>query len=421
MKLLKNIFFKSLQFLMPGKVNKRIVNYRLKLRQQKLKLEISKKAQIKVVFIVLHHSVWKYDSIYNKLLADSKFEPILVICPVVTYGEEYMESNLSQTFKYFARDYNVVNALKENGEWLDINIEIKPDVVFFTNPHKITSYLYQIDHFYNTLTCYVPYAFVVIHLLEGHYNNEFHSKLWRYFVETEKHKEFAEANYSDRNVIVSGYPGLDVIFNENYSPKDSWKQNPSKTFKIVWAPHHSIEEDKSKLAMSNFLEYADFFQEYVTQNENIQIAFKPHPLLKSKLYLHEYWGKERTDNYYEKWSSCKNGQLETGDYIDLFSQSDALILDSASFMVEYLYFGKPILFMQRDLLVKERLNEFGQLVLKQLCNSNNKSELTAFIDDVKNGKDTNKKKREDFFNKEIKTHKITSSEYIYNVLKNELS
>tara|TARA_B110001452_G_C15212593_1_gene420563 strand:+ start:51 stop:1358 length:1308 start_codon:yes stop_codon:yes gene_type:complete len=393
------------------------------IQQKDLVQKIKKKPIIKVAFIVLHHSVWKYDELYRLLENDPLFEPIIVACPVVNHGDEYMSDNLSQTYSHFKQNYNALNSLKDNGDWIDINLELNPDIVFFTNPHKLTSSLYQIDSFYNSLTCYTPYAFVVIHLLNLHYNYEFHAKLWKHFVETKTHKKFAECLYPERssNVVNSGFPGLDQIYNIDYSPKNVWKKVQAETIKIIWAPHHTIDDDTEFLAMSNFLEYAFFFQECIAQNKNIQIAFKPHPLLKPKLYLHEKWGAKKTDEYYQSWDLLDNGQLETGEYIDLFSQSDALILDSASFMVEYLYFGKPLLFMQRDPLVKERLNEFGQLVLKQLCTSNNETELIAFIDDVKNGKDTNKKKREDFFNKEIKIHKITSSEYIYNVLKNELS
>jgi hypothetical protein len=408
----------------PGKykVVKNLTLYRLALRQEKIKKRIKYKKKIKVVFLVLHHSTWKYDVLYDLLEKDPRFEPIVIACPVVNFNEEYMYSNLLQTFNYFKENYNVINSLKENGDWLDINEDFQPDLVFFTNPYNITLQLYQIDSFYNSLTCYVPYAFVVIHLLDGHYSSVFHSKLWKHFVETKTHKEFACSYYPERsnNTIVSGYPGLDNVFDKDYAPKSVWKKISIETLKIIWAPHHSIDDDTTQLAMSNFLNYANFFLDYVYKNNNVQIAFKPHPLLKPKLYLHENWGQEKTDDYYRSWELIQNGQLEIGEYVDLFSESDALILDSASFMVEYLYFDKPILFMLRDDKVHERLNKFGKNVLEQLYTSINKEELVSFLSYVNMGKDTKMKERKMFFRNEIKPNKITASENIYNLLKKEL-
>ena len=54
--------------------------------------------------------------------------------------------------------------------------------------------------------------------------------------------------------------------------------------------------------------------------DKVQIAFKPHPLLKEKLI--KLWGAQATDDYYRKWDNLPNGQLETGDYVDLFKTSD---------------------------------------------------------------------------------------------------
>ena len=69
--------------------------------------------------------------------------------------------------------------------------------------------------------------------------------------------------------------------------------------------------------------------------DKIQIAFKPHPNLKT-VNKSSKSGKPN-DDYYDKWNSLDNGQLEEGDYFDLFLQSDAMIHDSVSFLSEYLY------------------------------------------------------------------------------------
>ena len=100
------------------------------------------------------------------------------------------------------------------------------------------------------------------------------------------------------------------------------------------------------------------------------IAFKPHPILKPKLYKHALWGKERTDAYYHCWETMENTQLEMSDYIDLFMTSDAMIFDSVSFMTEYLYTKKPALFLCREGIEKQSVIYFYISLQLQAYNLN---------------------------------------------------
>ena len=109
-------------------------------------------------------------------------------------------------------------------------------------------------------------------------------------------------------------------------------------------------------------------------------------------------------------------------YVDLFYFSDAMILDSASFIVEYLYFNKPLLFTMRDERILERFNSFGQMVFDYMYKGKNQQDTYRFINEtVLKGNDTLAKARKQFFIKEIlpKNGK-TASENIYGELKKEL-
>ena len=358
---------------------------------------------------------------------DERFVPIVVVCPYIDDSKETMLRDMNQAYENFKiRGYNVIKTLnEETGEWLDVKKEIRPDIVFFTNPHKLTKEEYYITNYRDTLSCYVPYAFVVIHSIEMHYNQNFHHLLWKHFVETKHHKEFAEkyAKDSTSNIHITGYPSLDRIYELDYRPSIVWKEFSNKVVKrIIWAPHHTIEGQGSGLDYSSFLNYSEYFFELLESNINIQMAFKPHPLLKVKLYNDQNWGKEKTDAYFKKWDKLPNGQLEEGDYIDLFFTSDAMILDSASFIAEYLYFDKPILFTMRDDEVKERFNSFGRMVFNYLYTAKNNVEVKNFIQDTVIGQnDFLRTERNQFLNDTIlpKNGK-TASENIYYELKREL-
>jgi CDP-glycerol glycerophosphotransferase (TagB/SpsB family) len=117
--------------------------------------------------------------------------------------------------------------------------------------------------------------------------------------------------------------------------------------------------------------------------DRMQIIFKPHPNLKSKLYKHDRWGIRRTDEYYEVWNGIENRRLEEGEYISLFNESDAMIFDSVSFLSEYTCTGKPSLFLKRrENIFEENMNELGKEVAKSVYKGSTKEEITDFIDEV---------------------------------------
>ena len=145
------------------------------------------------------------------------------------------------------------------------------------------------------------------------------------------------------------------------------------------------------------LDLAQRYQEF------IQVAFKPHPRLLTELYAHPEWGKQRTDDYYRLWSTMPNTQLELGQYVDLFMTSDAMIHDCASFVIEYLYTHKPVMFVSRNidqLLVGQTdlsREAFGQLYIG--CDER---EIIDFVDNVVLGEeDTMAPLREGFVQRRL--------------------
>ncbi len=394
-KVKKSSFLKSFYFL----ENKLIYNCHKKY-DEKLK-NLKKKSKIKVVFFVIQSSIWKYEELYNLMEVDEKFDPIIIACSSVIYGNEEMEIIYNNFNK---KKYNVVKAYNAgNDKWLDIKAEIQPDVVFFTLPYEYTKEDYFITNFLDCLTCYVPYSFTITNLLPTAYDLLFHNLLWKAFYETSIHYEIAKkcARNKASNVVITGYPGTDVFLNKNYKPKNVWKIKEKKILKIIWAPHHTIDNSKSQINFSNFLKYYQTMIDLAIKHyDKIQIAFKPHPLLKQKLYKDKNWGIERTNQYYEKWRDLPNGQLEESEYIDLFMTSDALIHDSGSFMIEYIFLHKPVLFTIKDAKIRERLNLFGNLVLDQLYKAHNEDDIFSFIENVViSGNDMKYDNREKFLNK----------------------
>jgi CDP-glycerol glycerophosphotransferase (TagB/SpsB family) len=175
--------------------------------------------------------------------------------------------------------------------------------------------------------------------------------------------------------------------------------------------------------VSNFLEYFDVFLELAAvYKEQLQIAFKPHPLLRIKLENDPNWGKEKTDAYYAEWTNLENGQFENADYGDLFLTSDALIHDCGSFMAEYLITGKPALFMIRNEAVMKEWSEFGEKAVEAHYQSRTKEELIDFIENVVlKGNDWMKEKRNDFvYQNLLQKNNLTASQNIMNYLETQI-
>lgn len=382
------------------------------------------KEKVTVAFFMEDCTSWKLATLYDLFQKDVKFKPFIVIIPYIVYGEKRMLDMFSKCeslCKERGYDY-VLTYNKESNTWRDVRNEISPDIVFFSNPWEgLTKDEYFITNFPISLNCYVTYSSEVYGgNLDIDLNQKLHNYVWRYFLENEIIQKLSKKTsiIKGKNTIVTGFPGLDIYLDPLYKPKNVWKHN--QPIKIIWAPHHTIE-DNPYLQWSNFLKYHAFFVDIAkSYADTIQIAFKPHPILKDKLY--DLWGIEKTDLYYDLWEKMPNTQLEESAYEDLFACSNGMIFDSCSFLNEYLYTKKPSLFLYKDSM-DGQFNEFGMKALHCHQLGYSESDIISFIDSlVKGEKDPLAEKKEDFYNTYLvpSNHKSASMnifEEIQNVLK----
>ena len=152
--------------------------------------------------------------------------------------------------------------------------------------------------------------------------------------------------------------------------------------------------------------------------DKVQWAFKPHPLLYTKLI--KIWGKEKTDRYYDEWKNAENSQYENGQYDALFKYSDAMIHDCSSFTIEYHYTKNPVMYLLRQQGRESTYNEFGQRAFDLHYKGHTKEEIEQFIENVINGIDPLKEEREKFYNEcLIPPYGKTACENIINAILGE--
>ena len=362
---------------------------------------LKNKSKIVVAFFLQSPSVWKYDRLYWLFEHSERFEPVVVICPfnVQLNGDKAEMLKVMGLSKEFVKKsgYRYVQTFdSERNKWLDVKRTLNPDIIFYSKPYKDTLPQYHIYRFKDRLNCYTSYGIMCVDIYRLMYNLPFHNLLWRYFVETEFQLEYSRQYQTcgGTNTLVSGSLGMESLLLPDYRPSDVWKTQQKRKKRIIWAPHHTVD---NLFNFSNFFTYCEYMFELADKySDEIQIAFKPHPVLKSKLL--SIWGNERTESYYQRWRDLPNGQLEEGYYIDLFLTSDAMIHDSVSFTAEYLYTHKPTMFIIKDEHTIDHWTSFGRKCFDLHYHAYQPSDVEDFIKNVViAGNDTMQAERDEFY------------------------
>lgn len=352
---------------------------------QKIRLKkISNRGSVKVIFFASTLSMWRYQMLYQRLSQDARFECNIVLVPFVTFNENDLDNNFKALKEYFdahkIKFLDAFHSLKAVEDWI---IHYNPDVLFYPQAYY-GIYLNKLEskNFRKRLLCYYPYGIATLSVKEI-YNEPYQNLAWKLFLQTPYHLDEARLLMSNKckNGIVVGEPNSDLYLQKVHN--DPWKKQNIPKKRIIWAPHHTITPN-TILYRDSFLWLFDLMLEYAKLNsDKVQMAFKPHPRLKTELYNHPEWGKEKTDQYYNAWITLDNGQLEEGSFIDLFSCSDLLIHDCGSFTAEYLYTSNPVIFTckNKDNAYKG-LDEFGRKCLDLHYHIDKRGDLFNLIDRI---------------------------------------
>ncbi len=389
---------------------------------------VGRKDKIDVVFFAINVAMWRYQGVYDLLSNDDHFNCHIVLTSARQFDEEQRIVNLKALRDFFdAKGIKYYDFDESTDTGYNVKDLIDPDILFYPQPYEAQ---YKVEHSFNNfkdkLLCYVPYySWSIMKSASWGYDMPFCHIAWKIYYATNFECDSARriALNHGRNCVVSGFGGLERYLNKD--TLDVWKIKDHSIRRLIWAPHFTIESRPSMLGCrSNFLRMSRFMLEIAdTYRDKIQIAFKPHPWLKSVLYEYPDWGREVTDNYYNQWATGVNTQLETGDFVDLFKTSDAMIHDSASFTAEYLCVNKPVAFVTNDPeSLMDLHNEFGQLALKQHYILKTEEDVISFIDDVViGGNDTKAIERTDFFNSVLRSQEQGSiSKFIVEDIKRGL-
>lgn len=343
--------------------------------------------KIKVLFFVYFPSVWDSQrSVYQAMKANPAFEVYVLIAPVPDTKDNLVYKE--NAVEFFSKECENVIIGYNHTTASYINIEsLNMDIIFYQTPfyYGICDYYpeYLAEH---TYLAYIPYGFYIAGIHNIQFNQILHNVAWKVFAETPLHKElYAKHKLTgDYNVVVTGYPKLDVYLSDNTieDANTMWKFSTTDSpyrKRILWTPHWIVDE-KTKYTL--FAEYIEFFIDYLKRNtESIEIILKPHPLLFETLIKTGVYTEEELHLLLERFQSLPNGSLHTGgNYFPLFFSSDGMINSSISFLAEYLPTKKPMLFMPNinDL----GINEFGERIRNHHYMGYSTKDIEDFITQV---------------------------------------
>ena len=377
------------------------------------------KKSIKCVFFATFDSSWQYDKVFQLMQSHPRFDPLVLVCPVVNNGFENMVRRMKECMDYFTqKGYPVVKAYDEVHD-IHINVikELAPDLIFYSSPYEgLVDERYYITNYLDILGVYVPYF--INSGPDPKFSNDalLHNLVWRKYSEYSQEKESAikEQRVHGRNIVVTGYPEIeDLIKDIDKISLDDWKIKDPSFKRIIWAPHHTIK--RSAYAQTCFMPMCDFMLEMAQKyRDHVQFVFKPHPLLYNN--LEKIWGKEKTDNYYSKWKNSPNTSYQEGQYIELFHSSDAMIHDCGSFVFEYLFMKKPVLRPVYTVPLEEMYGDLGLDCLAQHYKAYNKDDVETFIKNVIGGVDPLKEQREKFVDEILMPKGIPSQNILNDIL-----
>ncbi|MBQ3060686.1 MAG: hypothetical protein IJD16_10315 [Desulfovibrio sp.] len=390
-----------------------------------IKRSIALGNKIKTVFLVNMTSMFPAEELMCRLMTEEKFDVSLFVIPDVRFGNNEMIKILKSTFKELNKKYNFTKLAVtiENDKITEYHdIIIDADLVCYPSPYDISYSLYNPHHAFKNkiLNFHINYGFFRSKYDWTTYKRDNYNNFWKIFIETKYNLEdyIKYGQCCGMNAVLTGYSKMDSLY--KYLNNKKYK----KRKKIIIAPHHSVEGGyNNTLSLSNFLNYSDFILTLPSNYPEIDFIFRPHPALFIFLRSYKKWGEKKTNQWIDKLCSYKNIEYSTdGNYFKIFAESDGIIQDCGSFLVEYFYTGKPCCYMlKRKTDIDEKFSYLGKKCLNHCYIAYSKKDISNFIENVIIlDNDIKKEKRDEFSKKEIMINFPHATDTVISHIKKEL-
>ena len=378
--------------------------------------------KIKVGFVVYDAAQWSGDKLYHLFANDERFEITIFLCLQVLGidNELVREDFLRGVEQLRTHGLNVVE-LEDKSDKIP-----RQNVLIYLTPYLNTlpTSLRLENVTPKTLLAYIPFAFDVAAYSESYFNFEVLLAAWKVFFSSTVAAELYEKNSGiglPRGTY-SGYPRTDIFFDEDAKLDFKWKMARPDAKKIIWAPDWSINDG---VRYATFQWNYQFMYEFAKAHQEISWVVKPHQaLLFAAVNEKVFPSVEEFKEYLQAWDDLPNAQVYTGAYYqEIFATSDGMIHDNDSFIAEYQFVNKPMIFLTRE---GDAVNQLGNEILKTayLVDGKNTKAIAKAIQKVfVKGEDDKSAERKEIFDEQLnylKANGMTASEFIYKSIADDL-
>ena len=410
-------FFDNLSYVLPKEQYNNLMDKLFTLTIEKIR----KQKKIKIGFCLDNSAMWCGDELYNYFANNPTYEVTVFLCANTLDKkiQKVMEDFHHGVESFKSRNIKVIG-ISDNDAVIP-----KQDILIYLRQPSPNYYPFclTIDALTpETLMAYIPYGFHVSGW--DNYNVPIMHCAWRIFFET----EFNLQDHVKKCITgmlrgyYSGYPRLDIFLGKGNALNFDWKMAQPNSKKIIYAPHWSIN---SGVLYATFQYNYKFMYEYAKAHPEISWVFKPHPhLFRSAIESGLFSSEKAFEDYLNQWDSLPNAKVVTGAYYhSIFATSDGMIQDSGSFIGEYQFTHKPMIFLTRN---TQKFNDLFRDLMKVLYLVDGKdfNGISKLISEVFiKGNDELFDDRINFFSKYLDYKKIngmSASEYIFKNINKEI-
>ena len=319
---------------------------------------------IRVVFLVFYFEAWDaLDAIYRGMLADPRFEPMVVSLPrkLTGYDKFRDEKKVSAFLDSQGIEHERFKFKKSKDGLARLKV-LAPDYVFLNYPwQRNYKKNYQIEKLVEfTKVCYVPYFSTSLVQEPGEsgvaphqYTQPTHQLAHMVFLQDADTKAAFDANGRADHAFLTGTPKIDALMAAKDEVPSIWpivRELPSgkEPFKLLWAPHHSYAD--RWLNFGHFNDQREPMLAFAQQHPEMDIVFRPHPFLFGTMTDRDVMTQEEVDDWRARWDALPNTFTDLGAPLtSILLGSDALVTDGVSFLAEYpLVTGKPAIFWEKS-------------------------------------------------------------------------
>lgn len=356
---------------------------------------------IRVCFLQQDPNCWnKSKALYDLLNADDRFAVHLLCVP------DPFNPDTGSTYRYFAENgYAAIDArvgdgpwstMDSQGQWFDLQ-SLQPDYVFYQQPYD--AYLPEVyrSHvvFRYAKLCMTVYGIALTRELLACLELPFMRHVYCAYAVTETERRYNKSRLWLSHLLGIRYSkyfgtlGLADFAAQQQAECPAWdfSKNP---FRVIWTPRWTTDE---KIGGSNFFRYKDFLPAYAEKNPDVDILFRPHPMLFDNFVRTGKMTRQEADDYIHGRNAAPNTAMDNEkSYGSSFWHSSVLLTDVSAVLVEYFVTSKPIIFCETENCASTYLDFFRQ-ILSVCYVAKDQQQVAMYLDRLKAGEDPLKDQR----------------------------